>query len=100
MNAPKVDVKAHAETLPETPKPELAAGSENADIRAQELLPGYVQEIDSRNVQELSVIVVHELPISSSPDTVPIKYDKPLPGPPELEKSRVCEELERDASSP
>lgn len=40
-----INTKTLAETPPEAQEPELAARSENADVRTQELSPAYVQEV-------------------------------------------------------
>ncbi|KAL8908807.1 MAG: hypothetical protein Q9171_005307 [Xanthocarpia ochracea] len=97
----KTDIKSFVDILPGTPQPELAAQSENADLRTQELYPVYIQEADNKSLHELNATVVHELEITQkfektrgsrrSPITT---YDKPLPSfPSELQGSVLAKDL-------
>ncbi|KAL8858793.1 MAG: hypothetical protein Q9178_004710 [Gyalolechia marmorata] len=97
----KTDIKSLVDVLPGTPQPELAAQSENADLRKQELYPVYIQEVDNKSLHEVNATVVHELEITPkiekmrcnrrSPVTT---YDKPLPSlPSELQGSVFAKDL-------
>lgn len=107
-NRRRTETKAFPEIQPEAQKPELAARSENAESPSQELSPVFLQEVDSRNVHEVTAVVVGELDAFSSTRTVrmsrgrrTIKPNKPLPDlPAELEGSSGWKEHGGDIWNP
>ena len=82
----KTDIKSLVDILPGIPQPELAAQSENADLRTQELYPVYIQEVDNTSLHEVNATVVHELETPPKIETMRgnrrsrvTTYDKPWP---------------------